>query len=100
MIKILRLDSGTPEEWVIYLIQMALVGKNITASPTLHKCIKRVLRGDVKVEFFQHTNIVNSHTVVNFTEVMATITLHVFLKCTHCDKRRYMEWNLRKASVS
>ena len=58
VIKILRFDSGTPEEWIIFvdLVQKSLVGQNITIGLLIYECIKKVLKGDAKAEFLQHTN--------------------------------------------
>ena len=55
IIKIPRFDSGTPEEWIISmdLVQKSVVGKKITMSPPIYKCMKRLLKGDAKAEFFR-----------------------------------------------
>ena len=39
--KIHRLDSGTPEEWIIFvdLVQKSLVGQNVTTGPPMYECI-------------------------------------------------------------
>ena len=44
VIKIPRFDSGTPEEWIIFvdLVQKASVGQNVTTGPPLYKCMERV----------------------------------------------------------
>ena len=69
VIKIPRFDSGTPEEWIIFvdLIQKSIAGKNVTTGPFMYKCMERVLESDAKAEFLQQTNLVGSHTVANFT---------------------------------
>ena len=38
VIKIPRLDSGTPEEWIVFvdLVQKALVGQNVTTGPPMY----------------------------------------------------------------
>ena len=77
VIKIPRFDSGTPEEWIIFvdLVQKSLVGQNVTTGPPMYKCMERVLKGDTKAEFLQQANLVGSHTVANFTMVIAAMTL-------------------------
>ena len=67
MIKIPRFDSGTSEEWIIFMniVQMAIVGQNITTGPPMYKCIEWVLKGDAKAEFTQQANLVGSCTVGN-----------------------------------
>ena len=58
MIKIPRFDSGTPEEWIIFvdLVQKVLVGQNVTTGPPMYECMERVLKDDTKVEFTQKAN--------------------------------------------
>ena len=53
LIKIPRFDSGTPEEWIIFmdLVQKSLVGQNVSTGPPMYKCMERELKGDAKVEF-------------------------------------------------
>ena len=50
VIKILRLDSGTPEEWIIFvdLVQMALVQQNAATDPLMYKCIEQSLKSDAE----------------------------------------------------
>ena len=50
-----------------------------------------VLKGDAKAEFLQQTNLVGSHTVTNFTTVMVTMTVHVFITYAYYDPRQYMQ---------
>ena len=78
IIKIPRFDSGTPEEWIIFvdIVQMALVGQNVTTGLTMYKCMERVLEGDSKAKFTQQTNIGGSRTFGSFTTVMVTITMY------------------------
>ena len=45
----------------------------------MYKCTERVLKGDAKADFVPQANLVGSGTVTNFTMVMATKTVHVFL---------------------
>ena len=80
MIKIPRFDSNTPEEWIIFmdLVQMSLVGENITTDPPMYKWMKEVLKDDAKAEFLQQTNLVDIHTVANCTTVVATMPVHIF----------------------
>ena len=40
--------------------------------------MKRVLKGDAKVEFTQYANLVGSRSVGNFTILMTKITIHIF----------------------
>ena len=98
VIKIPRFDSGTPEEWIIFvdLVQKALVGQNVTTGPPMYKCMERVLKGDAKAEFTQQANLVGSCTVGNFTTVMATMTVHIFPVLAYQDQKRYMYRYLRK----
>ena len=98
VIKIPRFDSGTPEEWIIFvdLIQKSLVGQNVTTGPPMYECMERVLKGDAKAEFLQQANLVGSRTVANFTTVMATMTVHVFPTYAYRDQRRYMQRYLKK----
>ena len=98
IIKIPRFDSGTPEEWIIfvYLVQKSLVGQNVTTGPPMYECMERVLKGDAKAEFLQQANLVGSRTVANFTTVMATMTVHIFPTYAYHDQRRYMQRYLRK----
>ena len=58
VIKIPRFDSGTPEEWIMFvdLVQMSLVGQNIATGSPMYKCMERVLKGDAKAEYLQKTN--------------------------------------------
>ena len=74
LIKILKFEPGTED-----LFQKSLVGQNVTTSPHMYKCMERVLKGDPKAEFLQHANLIGSCTVANFTTVMATMTVLVFL---------------------
>ena len=62
VITIPRFDSGTPEEWIIFvdLVQKSLVGHNITTGPPMYECMERVLKGDTKAEFVQNANLVGS----------------------------------------
>ena len=73
VIKIPRFDSGTPEERIVFVdfVQKALVGQNIYIGPPKYKSMERVLKSDAKAEFTQQANLVGSHTVGNFTTVMA-----------------------------
>ena len=88
VIKIPRFDSGTPEEWIIFvdLVQKSPEGQNFTTVPTIYKCMDRVLKDDAKVEFLQQADLVGSRTVANFTAVMATMTVHVFPTYTYRDQ--------------
>ena len=61
----------------------------------MYDCMERVLKGDAKAEFLQQANLVGSRTVANFTTVMATMTVHVFLTYAYRDQRRYMQRYLR-----
>ena len=92
IIKILRFDAYTPEEWIIFvdLVQKSLVGQNVTIGPTIYECMESVLKGDTKAEFLQQANLVGNFTVANFTTVMATMTVHVFPTYAYCDERQYM----------
>ena len=92
VIKIPRFDSGTPEEWIIFvhLVQKSLVGQNVTSDPPMYKYMERVLKGDAKAEFLQQANLVVGRTVVNFITVMATMTVHVSPTYLYCDQRQYM----------
>ena len=58
IIKIPWFDSGTPEEWIIFvdLVQKSLIGQNVTTGPPMYKCMERVLKGDTKAEFLQKAN--------------------------------------------
>ena len=58
VINIPRFDSGTPEEWIIFvdLVQKSLVGQNVTTGPPMYKHMDRVLKGDTKAEFTQQAN--------------------------------------------
>ena len=60
IIKISRFDSGTPDEWIIFvdLVQKSLVGQNDTTGPPMYKCMERVLKGDTKAECLQQANLV------------------------------------------
>ena len=50
VIKIPRFDSGTSEEWIIFmdLVQKSLVEQNVTTGPTMYQCMERVLKGATK----------------------------------------------------
>ena len=78
------------------LVQKSLVGQNVTIGPPMYKCMERVLKGDSKAEFLQKANLVGSHTVANFTMVMATMTVHIFPTYVYCDQRLYMQRYLKK----
>ena len=60
VIKITRFDSGTPEEWIVFvdLVQKAIVGQNVTNDPSMHKCMEGVLKGDAKAKFTQQAYLV------------------------------------------
>ena len=60
VIKIPRFDSGTPEEWIIFvdLVQKSLVGQNVTTGPPMYECMERVLKGDNKAKFYHQANLV------------------------------------------
>ena len=90
--KILRFDSGTSEEWIIFvdLVQTSLVGQNFTTGSHMYKCIERVVKGDSKDIFLQQADLVGSPTAPNFSTVMVTMTVHVFSTYACCDQRRYM----------
>ena len=85
VIKIPRFDSGTSDEWIIFvdLVKKSLVQWNINISSPMYKCMKRVLKGDAKAEFLQKANLVGSCKVANFTTLMS---LHVFP--TYCPMMR------------
>ena len=87
-----------PEEWIIFLdlVQKALVGQNITTGSPMYKCMERVLKGDAKAEFTQQAYLVGSHTVGNFTTVMATMIVHNFPVLAYQDQKQYMYRYLRK----
>ena len=55
VIKIPRFDSGTPEEWIIFVdfVLNALVGQYVTIGPPMYECMERVLKSDAKAEFTQ-----------------------------------------------
>ena len=97
--KIPRFNSGTPDEWIIFvdLVQKSIVGQNITTGPPIYKRMERVLKGDTKAEFLQQANLVVSCTVANFTMLMATMTVHVFPTFTYRDQRQYKQRCLRKS---
>ena len=92
VMKFPRFDSGTPEEWIIFvdLAQKALVGQNVITGPPMYKCMERVLKGYGKAEFTQQANLVGSRTFGNFTKVMATMTVHIFPVLAYQDQKRYM----------
>ena len=98
IIKIPRFDSGTPEEWIIFvnLVQKSHVGQNFTTGSPMYKYMESVLKGYAKAEFLQKPNLVGSCTVANFTKVMATMTVHVFLTYAYFDQRQYLQRYLRK----
>ena len=98
IIKIPRFDSGTPEEWIIFvdLVNKSLVGQNITTGPPMYKCMERMLKGDAKAEFLQQDNLVVSCTVANFTTVMATMTVHALPTYAYCDQKQYKQRYLKK----
>ena len=98
VIKIPRLNSGTPEEWIIFveLVQMALVGQNVTTSSPMYKHMERVLKCDAKAKFTQQAYVVGSLTVANFNRVMTTMTVHIFPVLAYQNQKRYMYRYLRK----
>ena len=98
MIKIPRFDSGAPERWIIFvdLVQKALVGQNVTTGSPMYKCIERILKGDAKAKIILQANLVQSHTVINFTTVMATMNEHIFPALTYQDQKRYIYMYRRK----
>ena len=51
-IKIPRFDSGTPEEWIMFLdiVQKSLLGQNITTGQPMYECMERVLKDDARAE--------------------------------------------------
>ena len=58
--------------------------------------METVLKGDAKTEFVQQANLVQSHTVANFTTVMAIMTVNFFPIYAYCDQSQYMQRYLRK----
>ena len=58
VIKIPRIDSGTPEEYIIFvnLVKKSLVGQNVTTGPPMYKCMERMLIGGTKTEYLQQAN--------------------------------------------
>ena len=100
VIKIPRFDSGTLEEWIIFVdvVQKSLVGQNVTTGSPMYKCMEWVLKGEAKAKFLQQANSVGTCTVANFSTVMATMTVHVFSTYAYCYQRRYMQRYLRKPS--
>ena len=69
MIKIAIFDSGTTEQWIIFvdLVQESIVGQNVTTGPPMYKCMERMLKGDAIAEFLQQANLVCICTVANLT---------------------------------
>ena len=102
VIKIHRFDSGTPEEWIIFvdLVQEGLVGQNVTTGPLMYKWMERVLKGDAKADFTQKANLVGSCTVGNFTTVMATMIVHIFPVLAYQDQKQYMYRYPRKPKTT
>ena len=99
VIKIPRFDSGTPEEWIIFvdLVQKSLIGQNATTSPTMYECMEMVLKGVDKAELLQKANLVGSCSAANFTTVtMVIMTVHFFSTYSYCDQRLYMQRYLKK----
>ena len=98
MIKIPIFDSGTPEEWIVFVcpVQKTLVGQKITTVTPIHKCMEQVVKGDAKAEFTQQAYLEGSHTVGNFFTVMATMTVHLFPVLAYQDQKRYLYRFLRK----
>ena len=98
VIKIPRFNSGTPEEWIIFvdLVQKSLVGQNAATSPPMYECMERLLIGDAKAEFLEQTVLVGSCTVANFTTIIPTMTVHVLPTYAFHDQRQYMQRYLRK----
>ena len=78
--KIPRFDSGTPEEWNIFMefVQKCLQGQNVTTGSPMYKCVERVLKGDSKAKFLQKANLVGNCIVANVTTVMVTMFIHFF----------------------
>ena len=72
------------------------MGLNVTSGPPKYKCIERVLKGDAKAKCTQQTNLVGSRTVVNFTIVVATMTVHIIPVLAHQVQKWYMYRYLRK----
>ena len=92
VIKIPIFDSGTPEEWIIFvdLAQKSLVGQNVTTGPPMYKWMERVLKSDAKAALLQQANLVGWFTVSKFTVVMATMTVHIFPTYAYHDQQQYM----------
>ena len=88
-IKIQRFDSGTPEEWIIFmdLVQKSLVGQNVTTVSNMYQCMERVLKGVTKAKVVQQAKLVGSHEVGNLSTVMVTMTVHLFSVYAYCDQR-------------
>ena len=84
VIKVLVYDFGHPEEWInfVKLINKCLVGQNITTGPAMYAVVQRVLEGDAKAQFNLQTAAHRNQTVINFKNVMATMTAHVMLYAT------------------
>ena len=80
IIKIPRFDSGTPEEWIIFVnfVHKALVQLNVTTCPPMYECMERELKGNSKAKFTPQANLVGSWTVGNITTVMVTMTKNTF----------------------
>ena len=58
--------------------------------------MEQVLKSDAKAECIQQANLERSYAVGNFTKVMATMTVHIFLVLAYQDQKRYIFRYLRK----
>ena len=89
VIKIPKFDSGTPEEWIIFvdLVQKSLVEQNVTTGPPMYKHMEWMLKGDGKAEFPWKANLVGSRTVANFTTEIATMIVHILPTNAYCDQK-------------
>ena len=72
------------------LINKCLVGQNITTGPAMYAVVQRVLEGDAKAQFNMQTAAHGNQTVINFKNVMATMTAHVFPRYALRDQKRYL----------
>ena len=82
MIEVPIYNSGNPKEWITFveLVNKCLVGQNITNGPQMYHLIQQFLQGDVTSQFDTQAAAFGNPTVANFKAIMATMTVHVFLR--------------------
>jgi hypothetical protein len=91
-------NTGTPEEWLIFMrdFQRVLVGQNIVDGPAKYAMIRRLILGDTLAVFNKAATTQGAENNANFEIVMQAVTAHVFPQRALNYQKRYMRRFMRK----